>query len=272
MTQIENYYPVSCWNPIQNSEPMGAYQNPGNMMQPLDQETMQKLCADFFYKKNELDYQLSVMRAKAVNDEWLMHERMQENIRLQQLKHESDMELLRLKNDQEEKIQKMKAAQVEGMQRRAAERERATVAAVLDSKGFFCVETFYSETKKEVSNPVLRIADLKMVRFVDCETSELVGEKITWNRGENFFLLYGDRCTPESFMKNLEKQGEVIAVPGKKKKTVSELIYAFIIKQADVQEIPSRWGWNKTFGGWLFARDGITTSDLVRKGNPGLKN
>ena len=233
----------------------------------LDQQTMNNLYADLLSRYNQLQYQQAVMNTKAQNEQALIHEKALENYNLQAQKHEADMELQKLKQEHEEKILKMKAAQAEGMLRRANEKENASIAAVQDSDGFFCVETTYSETRKEVSNPVLKISDLKLLNYVNCENGEYVGENITWDKGEKGFSLFGNYCTPERFMKGLEKKGEVIAVPEKKKKTIATLVYSYLIKHSDTVEIPARWGWNKTYSGWLFIESDINCAALHDMGS-----
>ena len=172
------------------------------------------------------------------------------------------MELQRMKQEHEEKKLQIKAAQAEGMMRRTAEKEGATISAVKDSNGCFCIETTYTETRKEVSNPVLKISDLKLITYVNCENGERIGENITWDKGEKGFSLLGKCCSPEHFMRALEQEGEVIAVPEKRKKTVATLIYSFLIKHSDTMDIPARWGWNKTCSGWLFIESDINCATL----------
>ena len=239
-----------------------TFQTVNNMNPCLTQAQINAMYSDFLYSKFELENRLAVMQAKAYHDEMLLHQKTNENIQLQQMKHEDEMELQRMRQEHEEKILQIKAAQAEGMMRRTAEKEGATISAVQDSNGCFCIETTYTETRKEVSNPVLKISDLKLITYVNCENGERVGENISWNEGKKGFSLFGKYCSPEHFMRGLEKEGEVIAVPEKRKKTVATLIYSFLIKRSDTMEIPARWGWNKTYSGWLFIESDINCAVL----------
>ena len=247
-------------------QPYSPMQQVCSMNPSLDQETVNRLYVNLLYQKNQLEGQLAVINARAANDYWMLQEKMAENYQLQQQKHEAEKELLHLKQEHEKKIQNMKDAQLKGMIRWKEEKEQATVAAVLDSDGFFCIEIQYPTRDKEVTNPVLQIDNLHMTRLVDIESGECVGEKVSWDNDRKSFILLLDQRSPDFFKKEIENSGACIAVIDKKKqKTYATLIYAFLIKHSVTIEIPARWGWNKTYHGWVFVSGGLTCDDLRRQ-------
>ena len=222
-------------------QPYSPMQQVCSMNPSLDQETVNRLYVNLLYQKNQLEGQLAVINARAANDYWMLQEKMAENYQLQQQKHEAEKELLHLKQEHEKKIQNMKDAQLKGMIRWKEEKEQATVAAVLDSDGFFCIEIQYPTRDKEVTNPVLQIDNLHMTRLVDIESGECVGEKVSWDNDRKSFILLLDQRSPDFFKKEIENSGACIAVIDKKKqKTYATLIYAFLIKHSVTIEIPAK--------------------------------
>lgn len=241
----------------------GIFYDTENMPQPsLTQDMVNKLYMEYICNANHTSMELAVMQNQMQNQINLLRERSFEAEELQKMKHDADIELEKMKQEHQEKMLKLKEAQAEGMLRKTLEYQNASSAIVADSQGFLCVETRLPDNKKEVSAPVLLIADLSMIRMIDCETHEPVADKLVWDHGEKSFLLKKSKNKAIEFSKKLEEYGETIAVSSKRKSMVATMIYAYLIKHAKYDEVYSHWGWNKTDKGWIFVFDEPTEDDM----------
>lgn len=248
-----------------NNYNRGIFYDTETMPQPsLTQDMVNQLYMEYIRNANHTSMELAVMQNQMQNQINLLREKSFEAEELQKMKHDADIELEKMKQEHQEKMLKQKEAQAEGMLRKTMEYQNASSAIVADSQGFLCVETRLSGNKKEVSAPVLLIADLSMIRMINCENHEPVADKLVWDHGEKSFLLKlkSSKNTAIEFSKKLEEYGETIAVSSKRKSMVAALIYAYLIKHAKYDEVYSHWGWNKTDKGWIFVFDGPTEDDM----------
>ena len=169
---------------------------------------------------------------------------------LQELKHHYDLE-------KQSFIEERKDRRAEGMMRRTEELKNLKTAVVLDSDGYFCIESTFSDGKKKVSPAVLKTAWMKMFRLVDGETGKCIAQRITWSQNpEKSIVLCRKDCSFHGFLRYLEMAGEALNVSDNKRKKVASLIYSFIAKRSSAVHVYTHLGWNKSEEGWDFIREG----------------
>ena len=101
-----------------------------------------------------------------------------------------------------------------------------------------------------------RLLDVENLVIKEYQANTCYGVKsmlfLSWNsRGASRKSFFSKEIEVKDVFRELEKKGMKVLV--KNYKTVEHALYSFFIKEAKVEEIPYKWGWNKfTNGDWGF--------------------
>ena len=168
-----------------------------------------------------------------------------------------EMQKLQFKEYVEEK-------KAEGIERRKRNRENSCIKICEDSEGALCIETFYPEGDPVISKPILSGTYYRMWQFYGAETKRcviLIASKDMKNP-----MIFDEQVENQKFVQKLTQAGQTFLVGHDRRKSVAELVLAFLYSQAQEKVIGDHYGWNRTGTKWFWVEDEKTCIDgLLRR-------
>lgn len=150
----------------------------------------------------------------------------------------------------------------ETIEKHRRERENASVEIAQTERGELVILTRYSSGNIDVSLPIFNIVGMWMQCLFCSDESVGIVEKIQWDGNEKGMLLYGERRNSKAFGKHLLNHGITVNLSRRKKETVLDKVYAYLVDNAGQKEIPKSYGWNRLQSGeWIFEKNPKNTME-----------
>ncbi len=159
--------------------------------------------------------------------------------------HWSREEILLLKHQLDIKKEETREANREN-------RELAQLCGFENHDGKFCIELRFPNGKKNTSAPVLDISYIRMIRELTQDGNFF---RIVWKENPQGVIIPESKMNPKQLVKVLESYGIVLKISRAKKGEAAEQLFQLLSKNQSEKQIPSRYGWNRIKGGWVFNKE-----------------
>lgn len=134
----------------------------------------------------------------------------------------------------------------------------SSISPVLDSRDRICIERSFTDGQKEISRPLFKYANLKVSEVKDIRTRNIICYIISWSSIKKKIIIKISEMTPACLFREMNKSGNPMLVGKNRVTELQELIYGYLLQQADTKYIPSHWGWYRDQNGkWHFNRESL---------------
>lgn len=153
----------------------------------------------------------------------------------------------------------LKVKQQLGMENRKQQRENAYIEVVELSDGEMVSLTHFPNGEVQTGPCLLNVRHLRMKRL----GAKLSFGLLVSNDFTTPLVLSGKDFCPEGLKKVLANAGVAINVSKKKRSEYAEYIFDYLLRNAELNHIPQKQGWNSDDDEWFFAADYYETLDAL---------
>lgn len=161
-----------------------------------------------------------------------------------------------LKERNEQLLQNNRLQLLEARQQYQLQLQELTSAVILDSTSHFCREICIPDKKRRITNSIFNFSNPKITRFFALGGDfDSIIELSAKGLRETILFLDDDLGDAKRIKKKLVKAGVIIRVP---RRVINETLLqfsAYLIQNAEEQELPLTTGWCLTRQGFVYERN-----------------
>lgn len=167
-----------------------------------------------------------------------------------------------LRIEENEKKEKLKEQAENRRAEKARKKEFEQISICEDAEGYLRIQSRIPDEKDLFSGRIFQERHIKLFNIVSSEPICKM-QMVVWDGLKSFILLVGKECSDRGLAKKLLENGVSPCLARDKKRQVMKLVYAHLVKEADVCYMKRYYGWCKTDHGWEFAAEGEMTVQSI---------